>query len=176
MLNNYTVLWWRSMLIQIWEDRHHAVHIAGDICMVGGEIDSPLAKFPGCSWSNTESNCLLGQIPFSQSSVYPPKLPHTHIYIYTYTYIYIYMYIYISSYIPVYCVENLINTWINAVPLICPGQTSIVIAFPTSAIIRHLWWGCFGWLKLSQSLQKLAPQIIGWFSNPPNCNYTIVHP
>ena len=92
------------MLIQIWEDRHHAVHIAGDICMVGGEIDSPLAKFPGCSWSNTESNCLLGQIPFSQSSVYPPKLPHTHIYIYTYTYIYIciYIYMYIYIYIIIY--------------------------------------------------------------------------
>ena len=44
------------------------------------------------------------------------------------------------------------------------------------AIIHHIRWGRLGWLLgLSQSLQEWAPEIISWFTHPPNCQHMQIY-
>ena len=127
----------------------------------------------------------------------PSPIQYIHVYRYRYLHIPKYVCIYIyntSTYIPVYCIANLlIHTWITQLQdpqvglpvtqLICPGQASIICdRFPNIshlffwAIIHHIRWGRLGWLLgLSQSLQEWAPEIISWFTHPPNCQHMQIY-
>ena len=130
----------------------------------------------------------------------PSPIQYIHVYRYRYLHISpnmcVYIYIYtIHPHISPYIVSQICSStrgsrnyrthrwdylWLNSFVLAKPP--SFVIAFPISAIfffwaiIHHIRWGRLGWLLgLSQSLQEWAPEIISWFTHPPNCQHMQIY-